>query len=286
MKRLVFVFAALMMLLRIPVVSAADIMKYPRVAVMQFANKAIQTEDIRREDFDSAAEYAIYQLSALGWFDLIDYEQLHAIAKMHQINNTGLVDPSTVVQIGKFAGAQFMIVGSVTGLTTKESKVGLEASKGSRSNIETSRSGGLDTTKRTVIANVSMRIVDIETGRIVVAGLGKGESSSAQLEVSLRKSKTVRNNGASESNANVYEPFIESEVEGEVIDGIYNSVPSVGDTTTGSDMAYSVKIGSERISDVQLRNAVSKAVRDAIYGKMGLLTTLNGGKQLKIKTGF
>ncbi len=285
MKRLVFVFAALMMLLRIPVVSAADIMKYPRVAVMQFANKAIQTEDIRREDFDSAAEYAIYQLSASGWFDLIDYEQLHAIAKMHQINNTGLVDPSTIVQIGKFAGAQFMIVGSVTGLTTKESKVGLEASKGSRSNIETSRSGGLDTTKRTVIANVSMRIVDIETGRIVVAGLGKGESSSAQLEVTLRKSKNVRDS-ASENNANVYEPIIEGEVDGEVIDGIYNSVPSVGDTTTGSDMAYSVKIGSERISDVQLRNAVSKAVRDAIYGKMGLLTTLNGGKQLKIKTGF
>ena len=178
-----------------------------------------------------------------------------------------------------------MIVGSVTGLTTKESKVGLEASKGSRSNIETSRSGGLDTTKRTVIANVSMRIVDIETGRIVVAGLGKGESSSAQLEVTLRKSKNVRDS-ASENNANVYEPIIEGEVDGEIIDSIYNSVPSVGDITTGSDMAYSVKIGSERISDVQLRNAVSKAVRDAIYGKMGLLTTLNGGKQLKIKTGF
>ena len=50
--------------------------------------------------------------------------------------------------------------------------------------------------------------------------------------------------------------------------------------------SYVIRIGTEDFSDVQVRNAISKAVRDAVYGKMGLLTTLNGGKQLKIKTGF
>ena len=40
------------------------------------------------------------------------------------------------------------------------------------------------------------------------------------------------------------------------------------------------------VSDIQVRNAISKAVRDAIYGKMGIMTTLNNGKPLKIKTGF
>ena len=49
---------------------------------------------------------------------------------------------------------------------------------------------------------------------------------------------------------------------------------------------YKVTIGTVQVSDIQVRNAISKAVRDGIYGKMGLLTALNGGKQLKIKTGF
>ena len=49
---------------------------------------------------------------------------------------------------------------------------------------------------------------------------------------------------------------------------------------------YSIRIGSTEVSAVQVRNALSKAVRDAIYGKSGILTSLNGGKPLKIKTDF
>ena len=51
-------------------------------------------------------------------------------------------------------------------------------------------------------------------------------------------------------------------------------------------MNYSIVIGTVEVSDVQVRNAISKAVRDAIYGKTGIMTTLNNGKPLKIKTGF
>lgn len=55
---------------------------------------------------------------------------------------------------------------------------------------------------------------------------------------------------------------------------IQNGTISTGDTSFGE---YSVKIGATEVSMVQARNALSK---------MGILTTLNGGKQLKIKTGF
>lgn len=51
-------------------------------------------------------------------------------------------------------------------------------------------------------------------------------------------------------------------------------------------MDYKIAIGTVEVSDVQVRNAISKAVRDAIYGNTGILTTLNNGKKLKIKTGF
>ena len=58
---------------------------------------------------------------------------------------------------------------------------------------------------------------------------------------------------------------------------------STGDISGGE---YSIIIDSREVSMVQARNALSKAIRDAIYGKMGILTILNDGKQLKIKTGL
>lgn len=246
-------------------VKAADVHSYPTVAVMQFGNKAITSQGLRRYDFDSASEYAIYQLLASGWFDLVDYEQLSNIAKMHEINMSGLVDQSTAVQLGKFAGAQFMVVGNVTGLTSKEA--GLDYQHG--------RSGGLGVDVRTVIANVAIRIVDIETGRIVGAGLGKGESASSNVEIVFNKYRKS-------DNAILPIDSDESSGENEEEGGDLNN-----NSTNSEEVGqYSIKIGSDTFSAVQVRNAISKAVRDAVYGNTGLMTMLNDGKKLKTKTGF
>lgn len=246
-------------------VKAADVHSYPTVAVMQFGNKAITSQGLRRYDFDSASEYAIYQLLASGWFDLVDYEQLSNIAKMHEINMSGLVDQSTAVQLGKFARAQFMVVGNVTGLTSKES--GLDYQHG--------RSGGLGVDVRTVIANVAIRIVDIETGRIVGAGLGKGESASSNVEIVFNKYRKS-------DNAILPIDSDESSGENEEEGGDLNN-----NSTNSEEVGqYSIKIGSDTFSAVQVRNAISKAVRDAVYGNTGLMTMLNDGKKLKTKTGF
>lgn len=371
------------------VAQAADIHSYPTVAVMQFGNKAITSQGMRAYEFDSASEYAIYQLLASGWFDLVDYEQLGNIAKMHEVNMSGLVDQSTAVQLGKFAGAQFMVVGNVTGLTTKES--GLQYQHGKK--------GGAGVAVRTVIANVAIRIVDIETGKIVGAGLGKGESTSSSVEVVFKKYRKPKNIANADINDDPYlmgggssnnsdesessnnndsgddsdssrdgskndnntstsdvdtelpyndeqEPYDdENEFNGDVIeenndssigmnassediviDNVYNisrningvaindnlikqlaasrSMAHLVDASGSSDPElspidtevdtgsneevenYSIRIGSQDFSAVQVRNAISKAVRDAIYGDMGLMTMLNDGKKLKVKTGF
>lgn len=157
--------------------SATDIKDFPRVAVMNIGNKAITSRGLRDQDFSSATEYAIYQLSASGWFDLIDYEQLGTIAQMHSINMSDMVDTSTAVQFGKIAGAEYMVVGYLTGLTTKENVVGYQHGD----------KGSFDNAQHIVTANVAVRIVDIKTGRIIVAGLGKGSSTSTYNELSFTK---------------------------------------------------------------------------------------------------
>ena len=302
---------------------AANIKDYPTVAVMNFGNKAVMSAGLRDTDFSAATEYAIYQLSACGWFDLVDYEQLSTIAKMHSVNMSGLVDPSTAVSVGKFVGAQFMVVGNLTGLTTKEGMLGIQAGN----------HGSIGGNKHTVIANVSMRIVDIETGRIVVAGLGKGESASTNAEVvfkKYRKPRSVNMNTPSGGWNNLYGNLLytpqntvktiktgdgytsdtlpigevatdlpaPTDVEGMDTTGttydtpvdnstVYNESYNSASTDSYYDVEeYKITIGTVQVSDVQVRNAISKAVRDCIYGNMGLMTTLNGGKKLKIKTGF
>ena len=302
MTKLLSAMFALLFIVGAHVANAANIKDYPRLAIMNFGNKAITSSGLREHDFSSATEYAIYQLSACGWFDLVDYEQLSTIAKMHSVNMSGLVDPATAVGVGKFAGAQFMVIGNVTGLTTKENIAGYQHGN----------KGGISNAQHVVTANVAVRIVDIETGRIVVAGLGKGSSTSTNTEISFKKyrnRKVVEGTETETTNTNSEAAVLENVSEGEYFeegengssDSAYTYLEPY-DTTTGSmssstsrtqnfsyereTLDYKVTIGTVEVSDIQVRNAISKAVRDAIYGKTGIMTTLNNGKPLKIKTGF
>ena len=253
MKKILASLIVLMILMS-SVEAATPIKNHPRIAVAEFSNKAITSEGFRDQDYSSATEYAIYQLSASDWFDLIDYEQMVTVARMHSINRSGLFDPSTVPQIGKFLAAEYILVGSLTGMTIKESGLSVGAMG--------AKAGG---TKYTVTANVTVRFVDVET--LQVKGVGMG------TEISFTPFRNA---------ANWIVPRQTNIIIG---DGntINNGIISTGDTSFGE---YFIKIGAAEVSMVQARNALSKAVRDAVYGKMGIITTLNGGKQLKIKTGF
>lgn len=298
LKKVIGIIAVLLFMAGATQSYAANIKDFPRVAIMNFGNKAITSSGLRDHDFSSATEYAIYQLSACGWFDLVDYEQLSTMAKIHSVNMSGLVDPTTAVSMGKFLGAQFMVVGNVTGLTTKENVVGYQHGA----------TGSIGNAQHVVTANVAMRIVDIETGRIIVAGLGKGSSTSTHTEIVFKKyrnrktvSETINDtttmSGRSGTAEAVYDAITgENNETGEVYSEEMSENTGDGSSRTISrtkninyereELDYKITIGTVEVSDIQVRNAISKAVRDAIYGKMGLMTTLNNGKPLKIKTGF
>ncbi len=261
MKIFLSILMALLMM-SAQIEAATPIKNHPRIAIAEFSNKAITSDGFRDQDYSSATEYAIYQLSASDWFDLIDYEQMVTVARMQSINRSGLFDPATIPQLGKFLAAEYILVGSLTGMTVKESglSVGGAGVKAGAS-------------KYTVTANVTVRFVDVETLKVMGVGMGTGTSASTSAEISF---KPFRN------PANWVIPRQTNIIIG---DGntVNNGMISTGDTTGGE---YFIKIGAAEVSMVQARNALSKAIRDAVYGNMGIITTLNGGKQLKIKTGF
>ena len=181
MKKFLLTLLALLMIAT-QIEAATPIKKHPRIAVSEFTNKAITSEGFRDQDYSSATEYAIYQLSASDWFDLIDYEQMVTVARMHSINRSGLFDPSTVPQLGKFLAAEYILVGSLTGMTVKESGISVGAMG--------AKAGG---SKHTVTANVTVRFVDVETLKIVGVGMGTGTSASTQTEISFTPFRNATN---------------------------------------------------------------------------------------------
>ena len=256
-----FILFLMLMVLSVTVAEAANIKDHPSVAVMQFTDKAIKSDvqGIRGQDFSSAAEYAIVQLNASNWFDLVDYEQMTAIARMMSMYQSGLFDQSAAPMLGKFATAQFVLVGSLTGMTAKESKGGIMS-------------------KHSVTANVTVRLVDVETLKIVATGMGTGKSSSGKAEITFKpfrnkpgyvgvRQVNINVNAKTDENANVNS----------------SGVITLDDASFGT---YYIKVDKFEVNAVCVRNALSKAVRDAIYGQMGIMTQLNGGKPLDIKTDF
>ena len=240
---------------------AADIRSHPSVAVMQFTDKAIKTdvEGIRGQDFSSAAEYAIFQLNASNWFDLVDYEQMTAIARMLDMYHSGLFDQSAAPMFGRFAAAQYVLIGSLTGMTAKKSNVAVMS-------------------KQSVTANVTVRLVDVETLKVAATGMGTGTSSSSKAEITF---KPFRNRPGYIGNRQVNNINVINADSNQNINS--NGVITTDDPSFGT---YYIKVDSFEVDAIQVRNALSKAVRDAIYGSSGILTLLNGGNKLDVKTDF
>ena len=244
-KNLIFLMSCLCLLW--PNMAMAGLHDYPDVAVLPYANKAAVSRELSLADASLVSEFVIEQLLDSERFNVVERDQLLAITNEYSLNMTGLVDPSTMVQVGRLAGAKYLVAGSVTGLSTKRSGL----------SYENSMAGGLGGNMNTVIANVTARIIDVETGRIVLAASGTGESASTNAEFHLKTSKTdsIETTG--------YDDMTDEEYIME------------GEETTFNE--HRITIGTTEFSQVQVRNALYKAVYDLVNNKnYGIVAKMNG----------
>ena len=148
---------------------AASLYDMPSIKVLPFKNKAPTSWEFSRDDAQSASDYATMALINTQKFMLYDAENLDLTLQEQSLGMTGLVDPDSAPQVGKLQGADFLVYGTVTGLSTKDSHLVVASS-----NVGAGGGGA----KHTVIAKVMLRIVDATTGRIVLMASGEGSSSS------------------------------------------------------------------------------------------------------------
>ena len=247
MRNLVLICAVLLlfgMSINTEKVYAASITERPTVTVLPYTNKAavsirskksnemLDSSDIVLQDVTQVTDMVIEQLVDTGRFRLVERERVEDVLNEYVASLGGNIDSSTVLKAGKQLGVQFVIAGSITGLSTKDSGIDADLIK-----------GGAGFNKMAVVANVTMRFIDVETHEIVLTASGIGESARTNAEFSLGN-KTSNN------------PFYYDD-----------------EKTSG----IRVSIGGQDYSLVQVRNALYKAVGDMIYNKNhGILAKLDG----------
>ena len=118
----------------------------------------------------ASSEYLIQRLFEVGKFNVMDRTLVEDKIRESSLNTTGLIDPDTAKKIGDLLDVDYLVYGNVNDVTLSEtggSTVGV----------------GLDISKITVKAHIIVRVMDIETGKIIGATKGEGKSSGAFVRI-------------------------------------------------------------------------------------------------------
>jgi curli biogenesis system outer membrane secretion channel CsgG len=168
MKKILFIFVVFLLVAFCAQVFAQDLTGLKkRIAVINFEDKAGYGHNVGR----GVADMLVTSLVESDKFIVIEREELDQILKEQGLGQTGLVTPQSAAKVGQLLGLQRIITGSVTEFGSKQDKVG-------------GGIGGFNLGVSTTTARVAvdMRIIDVNTGEIVMAKSADAEDSSTGLD--------------------------------------------------------------------------------------------------------
>ena len=165
--------AALALTVAIPLVAGAAASDKPRIAVLEFKNKA-DNQYWWRGGAEAMQDVFVTELFKSGKFRVVEREQLAALMQEKNLTLSGDLDPATAVRIGKILGVNYLLTGSVT-------EYGITDKGGHGSGI--GRLPGFSAGKRNFVAAVNSRLIDTSTGEIVWADEARAEESSVKVSV-------------------------------------------------------------------------------------------------------
>ena len=142
-----------------------------RIGVMGFLNKAPGMTNMQAEAITDIFTRMIANSKKIA---VIERERLEDIGREHRLSMSGLVDSNMAVQIGKLAGCQYMIFGSITQFETKHAETGFSGFL--PINIQESN--------YTANVTIDMRIVNVNTGEVVLSMAETGSATDKSTSVS------------------------------------------------------------------------------------------------------
>lgn len=149
---------------------AASLKSHPVVGIVPFHDNGLILKDFSREEMKDVVDFAYIAMSETNRFELVERTRQRAILDEYSYDMSGLVDQDTCAEIGGQLGAQYLLLGSINGLTTRHSETTVV---------------GAGTKRAQVTATVSLRLVDVETGRVVLAAMGRSKKNNTLVKAPL-----------------------------------------------------------------------------------------------------
>lgn len=139
----------------------------PRIAVIPFNDQNVRkVSESNLYDVMDLVQTMIVQTKRFDPCDRTPADIQRAMDEM-RINNTSAFNPATSSKLGEMLGAQYLVLGTITGLTTKK-------------NGE-------------IAAHLSLRMIEVETARIFLAGRGTGKSKDDSHDALEKAAKDALN---------------------------------------------------------------------------------------------
>lgn len=133
-----------------------------RIGVVDFETKAKYAQGRLGT---AASDILITELAKSGRFIIVERDRLAKIMEEQKLGMSGAIDPRSAVQVGKILGLNAIVTGAVSqfGVKTEGSDYLITQSK-----------------RQVAEATVDIRVVDAETGQVLLADSGKGYAKSAK----------------------------------------------------------------------------------------------------------
>jgi curli biogenesis system outer membrane secretion channel CsgG len=158
-----------------------------RVAVLNFEYGTVSSSvaQIFGTNIDigkGLAELLIDRLVQGKSYSVYERKALDKILSEQNFSNSDRADSNTAARIGRVAGVEAIVVGSITQFGRDDSSIGAGGVGGKY----TSKIGLGNVGKRTskAVVQISARLINVDTGEVLAVAQGKGDATRSGLEVS------------------------------------------------------------------------------------------------------
>jgi curli biogenesis system outer membrane secretion channel CsgG len=185
------------------IAGAASAQQRKRIAVLPFttsteaAHNASANAGINGDLGADVADLLMHQLFQDKQFIVVERSAIDKIVKEQNFSNSDRADPATAARIGKLAGVDAMIIGSVTNFTFQKRGTGVGNALG-RLHLG---AAGVDTTTTNVGITITARMIDTGTGVLVNDVSGTGASNGTSTNAAALGGSSYDPSGANFSSS-------------------------------------------------------------------------------------
>jgi curli biogenesis system outer membrane secretion channel CsgG len=131
-----------------------------RIGVTEFVNKSAYGQNRLG---GAATDILVTELTKSGKFVVVERDRMEKIMQEQKFQSQGMTDPQTAAQVGRILGLEAIVVGAVSqfGVKTEGSDYLISQTK-----------------KQVADVTVDIRLVDVQSGQVLMADSGKGQAKS------------------------------------------------------------------------------------------------------------